>query len=97
MQQSAGREDVVFFLDPPYTKTGHRLYRYSEISHEGLFSLAASLAGDFLMTYDDATEIRTLAQKYGLQAKTVAMKSTHHTQKKELLIGRDLSWLWAKG
>ncbi|MCK5119251.1 MAG: hypothetical protein KAQ78_06690, partial [Candidatus Latescibacteria bacterium] len=31
--------------------------------------------------------------RYGLESKTITMKNTHHAEKKERLIGRDLSWL----
>lgn len=44
------------------------------------------------MTYDDAREIRDLAAKHDFAVEEVAMKSTHHERKVELLIGRDLSW-----
>lgn len=87
------RDDAVFFIDPPYTKAGRRLYRYSEVDHQALFDLTSNLAGDFLMTYDDAPEIQELAERYGFQIKSVPMKNTHHARKRELLIGRKLNWL----
>ncbi len=87
------RKDSLYFIDPPYVKAGGRLYRHSTIDHLALFEQAARLAGDFLMTYDDHAEIRALANGYGFETRFVAMKSTHHVQKNELLIGRNLSWL----
>lgn len=88
--------DAVFFIDPPYTaggkSAGSRLYTHSEIDHECLFSLCEKLRGDFLMTYDNAEEVRTLAKQHGFETKPVAMKNTHHAEMNELLIGRDLSW-----
>jgi DNA adenine methylase len=39
-EKNANRDDVVYFIDPPYRAAGQRLYRYSEISHEALFDLA---------------------------------------------------------
>jgi DNA adenine methylase len=88
---------AVFFIDPPYTvagkRAGSRLYKYSEVDHEELFRLSSKLAGDFLMTYDDEAEVRDLAKQHGFEIRTVAMKSTHHANMKELLIGRDLQWL----
>ena len=70
-----------------------RLYTHSEINHEHLFSLCEKLQGDFLMTYDNATEVCALAKRHGFQTKPVAMKNTHHAEMNELLIGRDLSWV----
>ncbi len=45
------------------------------------------------MTYDDAIEIRALAELHNFEVRPVAMKSTHHEQKTELLISRSLDWL----
>jgi DNA adenine methylase len=87
------RSDIVYFIDPPYVKAGGRLYRHSEIDHLALFEQANRLRGDFLMTYDDHPEICELAQGYQFELRRVPMKNTHHAEKYELLIGRDLSWL----
>lgn len=96
LRKMAHRADAVFFIDPPYTaggkKAGSRLYRHYEIDHDALFHLAASLVGDFLMTYDNAHELHTLAEKYGFDTEVVAMKNTHHAEMTELLIGRNLDW-----
>ena len=97
LSQNAHRADAVFFIDPPYTaagkKAGSRLYTHSELDHEELFRIASAIAGDFLMTYDDAPEVRQLARKYGFNTQTVAMKNTHHAKMTELLISRNLDWL----
>jgi len=88
-----GRTDVVFFIDPPYTVAGRRLYKYFEVDHNDLFAIASRLKGNFLMTYDSADEIRSLADEHGFDRRAIEMKTTHHRQKTELLIGRDLDWL----
>jgi len=53
----AGDHDAVFFIDPPYTAggnhAGRRLYTHSEVDHEALFSLTASVAGRAMLTYRD--------------------------------------------
>ena len=96
LRQNASRQDAVFFIDPPYTasgkKAGSRLYTHFELDHEELFRVTRKLAGDFLMTYDDADEVRDLAQQQGFDTEVVAMKSTHHAKMTELLIGRNLDW-----
>jgi len=96
---NANNPDAAFFIDPPYVKAGKRLYRHFEIDHEYLFKIAACIKGHFLMTYDDAEEIRLLAVKHGFDLETVPMKTTHHETKMELLISRDLTWLreWFAG
>ena len=52
----------------------------------------SKVSGDFLITYDDADEVRSLALKYRFETRLVAMNNTHHATMSELLIGRDLSW-----
>jgi DNA adenine methylase len=83
---------AVFFVDPPYTLAGKRLYRHCEIDHSGLFDTMARVKGDFLMTYDDTPEVRGWAKGQRLDIEPVAMKSRQHARKSELLIGRSLGW-----
>ena len=96
MRTYSDRKDVVFFIDPPYTaagkKAGSRLYTHFELDHEGLFQTTASVAGDFLMTYDDADGVRDLAKKYNFDMELISMQNTHLAKMKELLIGRCLDW-----
>lgn len=97
MEQYTNRSDAVFFIDPPYTSSGKsagsRLYNHSQLDHERLFTLASNLAGDFLMTYDNAQEVQTLAAQHGFDTEAIAMKNTHHAKMTELLIGRNLDWI----
>ncbi|MEN9574031.1 MAG: hypothetical protein RL514_1886 [Verrucomicrobiota bacterium] len=97
MQRYQSSRNTVFFIDPPYTaggkSAGSRLYTHSVLDHERLFSVCEKLAGDFLMTYDNAPEVVALAHKHGFQAKAVPMKNTHHAEMSELLIGRNLDWV----
>ncbi|MBI3958306.1 MAG: DNA adenine methylase [Chloroflexi bacterium] len=97
IQENASRPDAVFFIDPPYTaagkRAGRRLYTYSDLDHPQLFSIAAAIRGDFLMTYDTVEEIEELALQYGFDRESIAMKNTHHARMTELLIGPNLVWL----
>lgn len=80
------RPDVAWFIDPPYHRAGRRLYTCHRIDHEALFARVARLRGPFLLTYDDAPEIRGLASRHSLATRLVPMKTTHHRQKYELVI-----------
>jgi len=95
IEENAANPEVAFFVDPPYTVAGRRLYTYSETDHPALFRMMARVAGDFLMTYDNTAEIRRLANRHGFEMRLVPMKSTHHAEMTELLIGRDLGWIEA--
>ena len=97
LEEHKDTEGVVFFIDPPYTaggkRAGSRLYNHFEVDHEALFATCEKIKGDFIMTYDNAEEVKVLAKKYGFAAKPIAMKNTHHAAMTELVIGRDLEWM----
>lgn len=86
------RSDIIFFIDPPYTapgkRAGKRLYLYSEVDHELLFTLCEEAKANFLMTYDNAESVREMSMKHGFSMAEVAMKNTHHSKMSELLITR---------
>ncbi len=97
IRKNLNNANTVFFIDPPYTasikRAGTRLYKYHQVSHESLFDLASKIKGDFLMTYDDAEEVRALANAHRFETRLVAMNNTHHATMNELLISKDLSWV----
>ncbi len=96
LRANATCADTVFFIDPPYTadgkKAGSRLYTHNQLDHAELFRTCSTLAGDFLMTYDNAESVRKLACEHGFDIQPIAMKNTHHAQMTELLISRNLDW-----
>ncbi|MEX2564581.1 MAG: DNA adenine methylase [Cyclobacteriaceae bacterium] len=81
-----------FFIDPPYTKAGKRLYTHFDIDHEKLFYLTSEIQGKFMLTYDDTEDIRSLADKYSLKFRKIPMKTTHHLQKYEIIIADNFDW-----
>lgn len=98
MARMASDPQAVFFIDPPYTaggngkRAGRRLYNHNELDHEKLFDIAGSIAGDFLMTYDNDMEVVAMAKRRGFDTEVVPMKNTHHAEMVELLIGKNLDW-----
>jgi DNA adenine methylase len=92
IEQYLNNKEAFFFIDPPYTIAGKRLYTYYEIDHERLFKLTAQIKGKFMLTYDDTPEIRQLANKNNLQYKTLPMKTTHHLEKNEIIISDNFHW-----
>ena len=85
--------DSYYFIDPPYTVAGKRLYSLSDLNHELLFQKVARLTCRYLMTYDLTDDVVALAEKYGMQYRTIPMQTTHLVKKNELLISNDFSWL----
>lgn len=92
LEQNISNNETYFFIDPPYTIAGKRLYTYFNIDHERLFELTAKLQGKFMLTYDDTPNIRKLADKYSLQYRTIPMKTTLHYEKNEIIISDNFSW-----
>ena len=97
IQEFASRPDVVYFIDPPYTaggkKAGKRLYKHFEIDHARLFTICESVRGDFLITYDNAEEVKSMARAHGFQMRLIPMTNTHHATMEELVIGKNLAWM----
>ena len=93
IKNNLDKDNIVFFIDPPYVKAARRLYKYHEIDHNYLFELMSKAKGDFLITYDNSEEIEQLAHKHDFQIEKVIMKTTLHYEKYELVIGRNLDWL----
>ena len=92
IRQHLLNREAYFFIDPPYTIAGRRLYTHFEVDHERLFELTSKIAGRFMLTYDDTSEIRELAEKYNLQYRTIPMKTTHHIEKREIIISDNFNW-----
>jgi len=97
IRQHTASTDTIFFIDPPYTaggkKAGKRLYRYCHLDHERLFEICEGIKGDFLLTYDNADEVRVLARRHAFQMRLIPMTNTHHAKMEELIIGKNLEWM----
>lgn len=100
MKDLSRRKRAAFFIDPPYTvagrngkRAGTRLYTHCNVDHDALFATAERIAGNVLLTYDDAPDVRKLALRHSFDVEPIAMKNTHHEKMTELLISRDLTWL----
>lgn len=92
MEQKLNDESCFFFIDPPYTVAGRRLYNHFEVDHRRIFELASQMSGHFLLTYDDTFEVREWAKEYDLPFMTIPMQTTHLVTKNELLISDSFEW-----
>ena len=93
IKQNMDNELACFFIDPPYTVAGKRLYNHYDIDHEKLFQYASEIQGHFLMSYDDTEEVRNLADRFELPWITIPMQTTHLITKEEILISDNFNWL----
>ena len=93
MEQYLYDENSFFFIDPPYTVAGKRLYNHFDVDHYRVFELASQMQGHFLLTYDNTDEIRGLAECFGLPYQTIPMQTTHLIKKEELLISDNFDWM----
>ncbi len=93
MRQHQNNSNAYFFIDPPYTIAGRRLYNLFDVDHRQIFEITSKLQGHFLLTYDDTTEIRNFAEEFRLPYKTIPMQTTHLIKKEELLISDNFEWL----
>jgi hypothetical protein len=65
---------------------GKRLYLPSSVDHASLFDLLEDAAGDVMLAYDDANEVRNLAIARRFFITPIPMKTTHHIRMYELAI-----------
>ena len=93
LEQRKNGKNVFFFIDPPYTVAGRRLYNLFNVDHRKIFELVSQIKGHFLLTYDDAEEVRNWADEFGLMYRTIPMQTTHLIKKNELLISDNFDWL----
>lgn len=86
-------ENVYFFIDPPYTIAGKRLYTHNDVDHEEVLRKVSAMTCHYLVTYDKSDYILDLVNKYGLKWRTIPMTTTHHVTKEEVLISDNFEWL----
>ncbi len=98
IKQYAAQKTAAFLIDPPYTagkngkRAGKRLYTHFELDHDELFRQAEKVKGQLLMTYDNAEEVKEMAERHGFETGLISMMNTHHATMQELIIGHDLEW-----
>jgi len=92
IEKNLNNANCYFFIDPPYTIAGRRLYNHYDVNHRRIFELASQMKGHFLLTYDDTLEVRQWVKEYGLSYITIPMQTTHLVTKNELLISDNFEW-----
>lgn len=86
------KPETYFFIDPPYTIAGKRLYTLSDVDHEEIFRRVSSFKCHYLLTYDMCDYIMSLVNKYQLKWRSIPMQTTHLVRKEEILISDGFDW-----
>ena len=84
--------NTYYFIDPPYTIAGKRLYTHCDIEHEALFKIVSEMPCHYLMTYDKCDYVISLAEKYNFHWKVIPMQTTKHVKKEEIIISDSFDW-----
>lgn len=92
LNETYDKPDTYFFIDPPYTVAGKRLYTLSDVDHEEIFRKVSAFKCHYLITYDKSDYILGLIEKYKLQWRSISMQTTHLVTKEEILISDDFNW-----
>jgi DNA adenine methylase len=72
---------VLFYLDPPYYRTDDALgISWNTAEHEELNKLLANLDGKWILTYNDAPEIRHLYEGYKIEQITLPKVASNSKQ-----------------
>ncbi len=86
------KPDTYFFIDPPYTVAGKRLYTLCDVDHEEIFKRVSSFKCHYLITYDKSDFILSLVEKYNMKCRSISMQTTHLVRKEEILISDNFDW-----
>lgn len=93
INETYDQPNTYFFIDPPYTVAGKRLYTLSDVDHDEILKRVSRLKCHYLVTYDKSDYIMSLIEKYDLQWRSIPMQTTHLVTKEELLISDNFDWL----
>jgi len=87
-----GAKNVLFYLDPPFYHKADRLYRYtfSNEEHEALRDYMVILKTPWILSYDNAGEIRLLYDRLGLNARIIDNTYCAHPIGGNSFIGREV-------
>ena len=90
IREWGGREDVFFFVDPPYScgdaAPGDRLYDCHDLDHDALLAAVAAARGRAVVTYDLTADTLALAARHGMVARALLMRDGRHRRRQELLL-----------
>lgn len=88
----AGNKDVFFYLDPPFYHKAHRLYRvvFSDIEHQELRDYLLTLKSPWILSYDNAAEIRDLYDNFNINTRIIDNTYSAHPVGGNSFVGREL-------
>ena len=86
------KEKVILYLDPPFYHKAKRLYRFvfSDADHRTLHDYLITLKAPWLLSYDNADEIRDLYNDLGLNARIIDNTYSAHPMGGNSFVGREV-------
>lgn len=83
---------VYLYCDPPYFRRAEQLYGYlfDTKAHENLSNYLCSLSTPWMLSYDDAPEIRKLYNKKGISGRVIDNTYSAHPIGGNSFVGREL-------
>jgi len=93
------KEDVFFYLDPPFYNKANRLYRFvfNDAEHQSLCNYLKTLECPWVLSYDNAKEIRGLYDDKKLRARIIDNTYSAHPIGGNSFIGREVVYSNLKG
>ena len=87
-----GHENVVFYLDPPFYHKAERLYShcFDDDEHRQLRDTLCRYSVPWLLSYDDAPEVRALYANLGLRSRVIDSTYSAHPIGGGSYVGREL-------
>jgi DNA adenine methylase len=86
------RKAAYLYLDPPYYNRAEQLYGYlfDEVKHTAMRDYLISLSTPWMLSYDDAPEIRSLYKCKGISGRVIDQTYSSHPMGGASFIGREL-------
>ena len=88
IEKIKNKKSLFIFFDPPYFNKGHELYTnfYNKTDHEKLANYISTINKKWIITYDNATEIREIYSKYQIKEFDINYSLEKKIKAKEILI-----------
>ena len=91
IEKIKNKKSLFIFFDPPYFNKGHELYTnfYNKTDHEKLANFISTVNKNWIITYDNANEIREIYSRYQIKEFDINYSIEKKIKTKEILIAKN--------